>query len=243
MAQFITYGNFKAKILRDCDLEQEQFITPDELIGLTNSAIDDAEAIIHGIYEDYFLKSTTIATVDGQSDYELPSDIYGDKLRHVLFSNGTETRYKVRRETNFVQTLEAQSTDALKYIIINSSASSKVMRFFPTPTGVNVGTLTIYYLRNATRIDDTQDDATIDATIMDIPEFQNYLYEHVKLGVAKKEKLGQDLQVEATALQAQAQLMIDTLTSRVPDEDTEVTKDLTAYYDFYDNDWPPYYPV
>lgn len=242
MAQYITYANFRAKILRDCDLEQEQFITPSELIGLTNSAVDDAEAIIHGIYEDYFLKSTTITLVSGTSDYDLPTDIYGDKIRHVLFSNGSNTNYKVKRETNFLNTLNTQPTDALRYIIINNSAASKKMRFFPTPTGDNVGTLTVYYLRSATRVDDTASQATIDATILDIPEFQNYLYEHVKLGVAKKEKLGQDLQVEAAALQAQKDLMIETLTSRIPDEDTEVQKDLSVYYDFYENDWPYYRP-
>lgn len=243
MAITITYANFRDKILRDTDLEQEQFISPTELIGYTNTAIDDAESLIHGLYEDYFLKTDSFALVKDQQEYDLPSDIYADKIRRVLFSDnelsgqGRFRRYRIQQIRQFDRTLDIDTEDRFRYILINASAGNIKMRFYPTPReNTAPGTVIRFYIRNANRIDETASQAIIDATVMDIPEFQSYLYAHVKLQVARKEKLGQDMQVAMAHLQSQKKLMEETLTSRTPDEDNLVAKDLSYYFDFYYND-------
>lgn len=243
MAQFITYAKFRDKVLVDVDLEQEQFITDKELIGYTNTAIDDAEAIIHGLYEDYFLKSDTFGLTAGIADYALPADIYGDKIRRVLFDDsgvsgqGRFRRYRVTQLKQFDRTLDIDDEDRFRYILINDGPADVKMRWFPTPVGTTApGAVIRYYIRAANRIDEDADQATIDATILDIPEFQSYLYAHVKWQIAGKERLGQDVQVSFQRLQFQHRLMEDTLTSRTPDEDNMVAKDLSSYYDFYYND-------
>ena len=242
MSQTITYANFRDKILRDTDLEQEQFISAEELIGYTNTAIDDAEALIHGLYEDYFLKTDTFQIINGQQEYDLPSDIYADKIRRVLLNNDSATsgrlnRYRIQQIRQFDRVLDVDGEDRFRYILINSSAGVRKMRFYPIPQETSDPDAVIrFYIRQANRIDETASQAAIDATVMDIPEFQSYLYAHVKLQIARKEKLGQDLQVAAQHLAEQKRLMEDTLTSRTPDEDNHVAKDLSYYFDFYYND-------
>lgn len=236
--QTITYANFRDKILRDMDLEQEEFISPTELIGYTNTAIGDAEALIHGLYEDYFLKLDTFGLTASQSDYDLPSDLYGDKLRRVLYNNPQDdlSKYVISQIKQFDVITDILEDERFRYILVNESAGGRKMRFYPTPTMTAANVVTRVYIRQANRIDDTADEATINATVIDIPEFQSYLYAHVKLQIARKEKLGQDIQIAFQHLASQAKLMEDTLTSRIPDEDNHVMQDLSAYYDFYAND-------
>lgn len=52
-----TYTEAKTKIDNDLDLAEEDFISADEMKGLFNDAIDDAEADIHILYEGYFKKT------------------------------------------------------------------------------------------------------------------------------------------------------------------------------------------
>lgn len=242
MAQTITYAQFRQKILADMDLEQEQFISPSELIGYTNTAITDAEALIHGLYEDYFLKTDSFDLVNGQQEYDLPTDIYADKLRRVLLNidnatSGRLNKYRIQQIKQFDRTLDIDTEDRYRYILINSSAGNRKMRFYPIPTQTTTGGGVIrFYIRQANRVDPTESQATIDATLMDIPEFQSFLYAHVKYQIARKEKLGQDIQVYGGLLGDQKKLMEETLTSRTPDEDNHIGKDLSYYFDFYYND-------
>jgi len=244
MSQTITYADFRDKILVDMDLEQEQFISPTELIGYTNTAIADAEALIHGLYEDYYLKTDTFDLVSGQAEYALPTDLYSDKLRRVLINkedatNGRQNKYRIRQLKQFDHILNIDSDESYTYIFVNNTAGDRKMRFYPTPIETTTGgAITRFYIRQANRVPTlaTQDQATIDATLIDISEFQSYLYAHVKLQVARKEKLGQDMQFAAQHLAAQKKLLVETLSSRIPDEDTKVQQDLSAYYDFYYTD-------
>ena len=71
MAEFFTLGQIRTKLKQDLDLEQEQFVTASELTGYINEAIDDAEAIIHGLYRDYFLTQENLSLVNGTKEYAL----------------------------------------------------------------------------------------------------------------------------------------------------------------------------
>lgn len=84
-----TYLEQKTKIIGDCDLQDEEFVQTDEMIGYFNEAISEAEAEIHGIREEYFLKSSFIPVVVGQDTYPYPDDIYIRKIRRIVYSNGT----------------------------------------------------------------------------------------------------------------------------------------------------------
>ena len=54
--KYWAWSEIRSKIEQECDLEDEDFVRRDELLAYCNEAIDEAEAEIHSLYEDYFLK-------------------------------------------------------------------------------------------------------------------------------------------------------------------------------------------
>ena len=55
-----TYADLKSYLEKELDLEDETFITADEMQSYFNEAVDMIEAAIHNIYEDYFLTNASI---------------------------------------------------------------------------------------------------------------------------------------------------------------------------------------
>ncbi len=227
MAKYFTLAEIKTKLKQDLDLEQEQFIVSSELLGYINEAIDDCEAFIHGLYADYFFKQDTFSLVKDQSLYPLPTDIYGHKIRRLLFNDGTE-KYRIRRVRRIDTTMFSEPLDFYRYILENSAPGESNIghRFYPTPVANETDVITRFYIRNANRL-------VVDADICDIPEFVNYIFAHVKYNVAKKEKLGQDIQIAAAHLEAERKLMEGTLMTMVPDGDNKILMDTSHYDDFY----------
>lgn len=78
------------KLLEDLDLQDETFISPTEMVGYFNDAIQDAESEIQNLTlaPDYFLTSKPLPLVTGQSEMVLPSNIYANKIRSVVYQNG-----------------------------------------------------------------------------------------------------------------------------------------------------------
>src|SRR5258708_3107880 len=91
-----TYLEAKTKIEDNLDLHEENFISTTEMLGFFNEAIDDIEALIHTLYEDYFLVvDAPIALVSGTSLYALPDDIYASKIRLFRYTNGAQ-KYEIK---------------------------------------------------------------------------------------------------------------------------------------------------
>ncbi len=95
-----TYKQMKDKVREDADLEEddpdETFVTATEMIGYFNEAIDEAKSEIMALNEDYFLTSDYMPLVAGQSEYDMPANIMADKIRDIIYSNGT-TIYAIKR--------------------------------------------------------------------------------------------------------------------------------------------------
>lgn len=223
-----TLAEIKAKINRDLDLESEDFVTADELLDLINEGIDECESQIHllGRENEYFMRDGSIALVQNQSDYDLPTDIYANKLLGVTFVRGS-TIYPVKRLRNLdrFQDIEVinqySGTDGYSYLLVHQDAATGYkMRLFPKAreTGTNIK---IWYIRNANRL-------LVDADVCDLPEFVYYVIAFVKEKILFKE--GHPNHTEAKAeLEKQKSLMLETLGEMVPDNDTELTKDTTHY--------------
>ena len=225
--QYRTYGEIRLKVERDLDLEDELFIQPEEMLGYANEAIDEAEAEIHSVYEDYFLTYGSISLVNGQEEYDLPTDIYANKIRGVIYTNGT-TIYEVPRlrNTDKFELIELSNqystTDFYKYIIRNASASSNPrMLIIPTSRETSTDRLKIWYLRNANRMVD-------DTSVCDIPEFSQFVIQYMKVRCYEKEG-HPNTQMALQNLEAQRRLMVNTLSNMVPDEATTIIPDFDAY--------------
>ncbi len=220
-----TLSEFVTVIEDDLNLHEENFISPNELKAIINFAIDKAEALIHTLYEDYFLDSDTLTLVSGTASYDLPTDIYANKLRQVMY-NVEDSEYEIKhmRSGKALARLHLiQEDEDYRYIIKNGASTGRQMVLYPTPaeSGAYV---TRWYIRNAkTLVEDTD--------VCDIPEFASYVIELAKGRCMAKENGGQIPPDQKELIKEQEMLMIETLTAMVPDGETLIEKDTSHYED------------
>lgn len=235
-----TYGQVRTRVSQECDLGNESFIAADEMVGFCNEALSEAEAEIHKINEDYFLKKALIALVLGQQLYSLPADIYANKIRAILYSNNAiiyPLRHIKRSETTFY---DATVTDYFgaaqfyryRYLIINASAAAGMQLELHPPAVESGNLLQIWYLRGVQAIPlvSAGSQAASDAVLIDLPEFSNFILHYMKCKVFEKEG---DPRLEGAiiALEHQRKMMVDTLTQMIPDDDDTIAPDLSHYWD------------
>lgn len=227
--KFWTLDEIKLRIRTELDLEEETFIENTELGDYINDAIDDAESEIHNLYEDYYIKHSKITLVADQYDYDVPADLYGDKIRGIFYKNGTRI-YKVKRMrdwTKFMEfldrSLDSTSTDEYKWFMMNESADGRKIWFAPTPKEAGEY-IWLFYIRNANRL-------TTGTDKCDIPESIQYILAYTKMKVNAKENGGVPLQEDMTMVEAEMTKMVGRLATRIPDAENEIEPDLSHYYD------------
>lgn len=227
--KYWTLAEIRSKINSECDLEDEDFVRSNELRDYINEAIDEAESEIHGLYEDYFLKHTEVNVTAGDEQLDLPTDIYAHKIRRVIFKLGTApestTVYTVDRMKDWKKfenkaVYDTQlTTDLYRYFLVNETPGSP--KILITPKIHETGVVTIWYLRNANRLDAETD-------VCDIPEFANFIFAHVKCKVFEKEG-HPGLPVALEKLERERGRMTSTLSQMVPDAANEVEMDMSHY--------------
>lgn len=227
-----TYGELKANIERQLDLQGEVFVRPDEILDYFNEAIDEIEALIHTIYEDYFRVSTFLNIVSGTNAYVLPDDIYAQKIRLVQYING-QNIYEVNRIRDIKEIPYIVQNDWYQYDLVNTAALGPQIVIYPTPNFTSNGIIQMWYLRNAKRFtgDETE--------TCDIPEFTHVLNQYVRWKCYQKEVHPMTEQAGAD-LDNMKMLMIETLSSRVPDENNKIRPDVSFYLDADAYDWGYY---
>lgn len=226
--QLFALSDINTKLGNDYDITDENFVNLQELVGYINEAIDDSETAIHTLHHEdkYFLVPTTFSWVSGTSDYVLPSDIYGNKIRLVQYSN-LPLIYPIHRVKKLDRIPFFQPNDKYEYIIINSTAGGVKARFYPTPTETSTNVI-LWYIRNMKRITTNIADAT---NICEVPECVNFVYQHVRRSLAKKTRRADMIQMENDSLKEQYSLMLDALKEMTVDEDTKIPMDLASYWD------------
>lgn len=239
-----TYKEARDKIKLDLDLTEEDFVTENEFIGYFNEAIDEAEAEIHTLNEDYFLTRATLPLCAGESDISLPDNIYAQKIRGLIYSNGS-TLYPVRRvrgsQKFFDIAMSEQSvgSEDYRYLIRNDSSDAGYKIALVPPSREDGDYLTLWYLRNANRVPlvgEAKDGggtyalADVESIRLDIPEFVSFVIQYVKCRCMEKEG---DPRIDGAmaVLQEQRKMLVDTLTQMVVDDDSEVVQDMSHYYD------------
>ncbi len=227
--KYWTWGELSQKIERDLDTEDEVFVTPSELIGYGNEAIDDIEKSIHALCEDYFITRTPAGSVlvtPGIEEIDLPTDIYANKIREVIYVTGGQAfpakalknwRKFARYEDNIVNS--PGSTNYYHYFVLNSVAGAPKLILTPTP--VESGELKIWYIRNANEIID-------DTSILDIPEAASYITKFCSVKIMAKE-LHPLLEVAKAELEVIKADLIGVLSEMFPNNETELEPDYTFY--------------
>lgn len=232
--QYKTFTEIKEKVERELDIEVEDFIQPEEFKGYVNDGIDEAVAEILklGLEDEYFLKWAYLPLVNGTSAYSLPTDIYSNKIRAIEYRNGSEIYpiHRMRMKDRFEIIEEilqfSSSTDNYRYIITNPDSETGVqLELYPAARETSSQNVKIWYYRNPQHWDD-DDDAKCD-----LPEISmNFLYSYVHWRVFDKEGNPGSADKQA-AMTQKKQLMIETLTNMVPDEESKIEKDLSIYWD------------
>lgn len=224
------YYTAKRKVERDLDLEEENFIQPEEMLEYFNEALREAEAEVLGIYEDYLLDNAPLELVLGQAKYDLPSGIYSSKIRAIIYNSNNNIIYEIKRIRGAKKFLDraliisADPTDYYQYIMLNNATNGIQIELSPPSKEDSTENVTVWFLRTVTPILINED--IVDK---DIPESINFLYAFVKGKCKQKENGGvmpQDAQAE---IDQQRKLLIETLTNAIPDDDNEVIKDLSIY--------------
>jgi hypothetical protein len=220
-----TYSELKSKIEKDLDLEDEIFITPEELLGYFNEAIDEAEAVIHDLYEDYYLTKAFIPLVSGTQVYAFPADIYAMKLRAFTYSNGTQ-KYEIKKwKDSLANIMHVGDSEDYRYIPINTTASGYQLMLLPTSRETSSTNATLWYIRNATALVD-------DTDVCDLPELAiNFVLQFVKQRCYEKE--GHPTTLKAiTDTENLKKSMTESLANMVDDESEELRKDVSFYEEF-----------
>jgi len=215
-----TWSELKEKLQDDLDLQEEQFIDEVELLAYANEAIDDVEAEIHSLYEDYFLTSQSVSTTLGSRTVALPSDIYAWKIRNFMFDSGT-LHYEVFPVKSLRKLPGIEPEENYRYIMRNDPAAGMQIRLYPIARETSSTNLTLWYIRNASVL-------TSDVSTCDIPEFANYVLQHVKVRCYEKE--GHPNLPQAMAERDRLKLlMVETLENMKDDENDEIPQDFTHY--------------
>ncbi len=224
--RYWTKSELVEKIEADLDLQEETFISTTELDGYINEGIDEAEAEIHEICPDYFLKRGAVTLVSGTDEYTLASDIYANKIRGVFYRNGS-TKYKIDRLKDSQKLMEYEemygesSASNYSYFLINETAGSPKMLLMPMPAESGAY-IKYWYYRNANRL-------SVDADVCDIPEFASFVIQFAKVRCYEKEVGHPNLGLALAALEQQREQMKVTLANMVPDGDNSIELDMSNY--------------
>lgn len=158
---FITYAELKSRVQKRLDLEEEVFIQEDEYQEYTRDAISFVESIIHKFRADdvYFESVAPIALVDGQEDYALPDNIYGNKIRKIIYTKNDDI-FEIKRMTRKDRYIDAAlrvnffQTTIYMYMLLNqdprtgprvrlSPASQENTTQITTTVGLTIDSATI----------------------------------------------------------------------------------------------------
>lgn len=220
-----TYLELATKVEQDLATEEELFIQPEELMGYFNEAVDEAEQEVLGLYEDYFLNKATLALVSGTEEYDLPADIYAEKIRRILYNNGGQiyTVHRIRDWKKFEEYTDTRTygtSEDYRYFLYNPSAGQYKLLLVP-PARETGSYCTIWYLRNAAVF-------TASSDTLDIPEAANFVMQFVKNRIYEKEGSFNTEKSEKD-LERQRELLKSTLANMVPDAANEIEPDMSAY--------------
>lgn len=224
-----TFGDLSAQVQRELDIEDEEFIQPQELIEYFNSAIRmvESEIVKLSLREKYLQSEAYISTVSGQQDYDLPADIIDSKIRKLVYRDGTiiytllplkgEESYEAEDVLNLYS-----SSDYYHYMVYKVGTVYK-LRLVPKPVKSVTDGIRIIYQKDLNRYDN-------DLTECDVPEIcYEYILSYVRYRCYSKETHVNSAD-EKQNLLSLLELMRETLQGQVDDpEMNTIDQDLSHY--------------
>ena len=230
MSNVYTWKDVKDEIEEELDLQEEQFVSEQQLVSWFNRALRIAQGHIAKLSEDYYLSEKPLVLVKGQREYDLPDDIYAGMIRNVQYDDNLDS-YDLDRIDRLSDLPDERydTLDDYSYIVFNNTNTGSRIRIYPTPRRDYNSEINIRYIRDVKLVDYNAADR--DSQEIDIPEFTKFCIMHVVCKVHAKEKQWQDYQVAKTERDELLQLMISTLAKKERDEQEFIRPDLSFYND------------
>lgn len=222
------WSDLKAIIQREYDIEDENFITPQELMNFVNEAIDEAESEILNLNQGKYLE--TLAEIDlvkDQSTYTLPSGIFATKVIKLLYKDESSGQgYEIEPVKDLLDTISDRTGCGYKFridYIASGANKGYCIKLYPTPDQNLVGGLKLYYQRNASKIVD-------DDSEFDLPEAIGFIQQFVIDKCANKERMTPDAP-ESAALKRKRIQLIETLERQLPGDNNTYPVNLEFFED------------
>lgn len=121
----------------DFDLHDEKFISQQEVIRAINKSLKDMAAVVSNMYEDYFLDFQYMPIEPNKFMYDLPHNIFANKIRRITYSKESLV-YSIDRisDITFAEGYKQSVTEDIypdRYMLINDKKEGVRARFYPVP--------------------------------------------------------------------------------------------------------------
>lgn len=214
----------------ELDTQGEEFCSASEMQMYFNSAVTmcEAEILKLGLREKYLQGEAFISAVAGQTDYDLPSDIAINKIRKVVYRNGTlvYTVHPLRTERAY----ETEDVMALyppnEYYHYQIYKIGTVHKFRISPKAyVSVANaFRMAYMKTLNRY-------TVDSVLCDLPDIcYEFIMSYVRYRVYAKES-HVNTPDEKQNVQICKDVMVQTLQNQVADPDMDKIDADTSHYE------------
>lgn len=227
---FRTFGDLNAELVKELDLEGEEFVDAPELMRLWNRAVGVAEGhlITLGLKDKYLLGKAQLSIVNGQEEYALPAALYGNKIIKVIYREGA-TLYTVLpldskdMFENYEYLKNYSTTDYYRYLITHTVPGTEKLVLAPPARQTLTDPITIWFSRSANRY-------TADADVCDLPVLAyEFLNAFVTEKVYKKESHANFEEAKSDRMEKE-QLMQSVLSGQISDSQMSVLEaDMSAY--------------
>lgn len=232
---YVTLSEFKAKVEKELDLENEVLVQPTEFVGYVNDGARQVAAEMSklGMDDLYYHSYSTFPLAATQSDYSLPTDILANKIVEFVYDDGVNIyplkRLRGKNVYTKMQDLQKYATGdnlPVAYMIFNqSTALGYKLKMIPTPT-TSHSYMKMYYIRQAEQLSLSD----VGTGLIDCPEeFIQFLVAFVKVKCLAKEIGNPMLQMAMQEEDRERKLMVQTLTDQVQDTNNTIPMDLSHY--------------
>lgn len=224
-----TYLQLKTNLELELDLQSEDFISATELQGYFNEAVTLVSSEIHTIYEDYFLTKLPLSLVQGTQSYPLPADIFATKIRAIIYDDGGTKKYQIKQIRKIEDIPFVDASDDYRCKFLNDATFGNQLLLYPTSRETSSTNVTFWYLREAKQF-------TQDTDVCDLPEFTSVIIQYVRWKCLAKE-LHPEADKHLAEFNRLKDLMVQTLTNKIVDEDTTITPEFEFYRAFDSDFW------
>lgn len=227
---FRTFGDLNTELVKELDLEGEEFVDAAELMRLWNRAVSVAEGhlITLGLKDKYLLGKAPLSISQGVEEYNLPAALYGNKIIKLVYREGA-TFYTIfpldskDMFENYEYLKNFSTTDYYRYFITHTTPGVEKLVLAPPARQTLSNVITIWFSRSANRY-------TVDADVCDLPVLAyEFLNAYVTEKIYKKESHVNYDEAKADRMEKE-QLMQSVLSGQISDSQMSVLEaDMSAY--------------